>query len=309
MSVFKTSGDAVSPTNQPAPAISGPTITTPQGHVPSSVRSVMAIPELVSEILSWLSDEYVEYWTPASGDREPVRKRYYTLSRCGRVNRLWFREAMRHLWADASKAPTFSLPHSMGKIEPKRRQMYANLIVSANFIDVEKKNVKSNNSSLRGVTFPRLKRLHLILDMKRQTVCMPRLRAPVLDEVHLHLGIVTKQDFPPELWVTLDPREMNQICRRHPFLRRRSARKIAGQMKVRFSTRSKCSCILLTCAVSTGTIFGHENTHPERKKTWSSRREPQILQRSDAGPCDRASTVQLSQHPTRLLNQGFHYAF
>ena len=307
LSVFTSSGDAGAPTTQPAPAISGPTTTTTtiQRDVPPIAQRVMAIPEILSEILSWLSDDYVEYSLPASGARPLVRRRY-TLARCGRVNRLWFSEAMRHLWTDASKSPTFSLPQAMEKITRARRQIYANLIVSANLFNVEKRNVVDHNASLRGVTFPRLKQLHLILEVRRQTVCMPMLRAPVLDEIHLHLGVYEKQD--PEVWVTFDRRAMNEILStRNPFLRRRPARKIAGQMEVRFSIRCNCNCILLTCAVPIETIPSHENTHPEGRDP-SGRHDAQLLPRSDAGSCDRASAVQLSQHPRRLLHQGFHCA-
>ncbi|KAJ6541487.1 hypothetical protein B0H19DRAFT_1173354 [Mycena capillaripes] len=82
------------------------------------------------------------------------------LARCGLVNRLWYHESMPHLWRDVT-AYYCTLPHLFHRIEPARRQFYANFIEHAFVVLAGISTAAEDDEALRGLAFPRLTALRI----------------------------------------------------------------------------------------------------------------------------------------------------
>lgn len=183
---------------------------------PSSL--VLSNPILVEQIIEWIFED-CEWWpdsqpsTELSGGKnrdlsddsddsdvpDPVVGRYETLTRCARVNQLWFYEAARVLWRhwdDWTAYGKYILLESFEKINPTRRQIYANMIQSARLIVIEDDNflgkkdlVEKVETTFEEITFPNLKTMELLVpgdcDYKTYRVQIPIFHAPRLTSLSI----------------------------------------------------------------------------------------------------------------------------
>ncbi|KAJ5623544.1 hypothetical protein N7490_012149 [Penicillium lividum] len=107
----------------------------------------------------------------------------------GRINSYWFNEAMRLLWPDGTAIKHRSIVLLLAKASPDRRQYYASFIKSCCLVDVCKDNIRKNNKILRGIVFPRLQYLALIIQQRyRQKLWIPKICAPILEALHVRLA-------------------------------------------------------------------------------------------------------------------------
>lgn len=157
---------------------------------PSAAQQVLSTCELISEILQSLYEDH----STDENDRisEHSSPSWYSiLQTCSRVNKSWFSEAMRLLWLDGTAVKHRSLIQIFAMIEPSRRQYYANYIESACFVDVCKANIRKNNKIMRGMVFPKLRYLAVIIQQSaRQKLWMPYLNAPRLEALHVRLATI-----------------------------------------------------------------------------------------------------------------------
>ncbi|KAJ5593883.1 uncharacterized protein N7459_000091 [Penicillium hispanicum] len=156
----------------------------------TAAQRVVCIPELVGEILSWLVVKDSKQYQGKGAGNILIFADFPTLARCGRINRVWFEEAMPILWRQATKLCQFSLPQKFAHIKSCRRQFYANFITTGNLVDSKRENVRSSTRALHGVIFPRLRCLKLIVDCRPLKFCMPRLRAPGLELIEIHAAFI-----------------------------------------------------------------------------------------------------------------------
>ncbi|KAJ7640837.1 hypothetical protein DFH06DRAFT_1334554 [Mycena polygramma] len=113
----------------------------------SAARVALSLPEIVDTVFYCLEMDD-DYWDAKLED----------LSRCGRVNKLWYHEAMRHLWRDVTRWSCPTLPALFAPIEPPRRQLYAGLIECC-ILDVvfnTKDAAVAVDAALQGLNFSRL---------------------------------------------------------------------------------------------------------------------------------------------------------
>lgn len=113
-----------------------------------------------------------------------------TLVRCGLVNTLWFHEAMRYLWRNPTKDGT-SLCVRFEKVDPSRRQFYANFVRAGDLIDVDERdvkpfvNVRKYIDALFGLHFPRMNHLNVRLERSRKGVNLPWIDARSVAVIHV----------------------------------------------------------------------------------------------------------------------------
>jgi hypothetical protein len=143
------------------------------------VPRALSIPEILSTIFMWIHQDQDGYWYvyDEEGDQDYGYGREGVLARCGVVNKLWHNEAMRYLWM----APTLgfmqnSLPALFANIDPARRQFYANYIKTATLVTVSEDRAGECDDALRGVAFPKLQSLHMMLDGYGDGLYVPRIQ-------------------------------------------------------------------------------------------------------------------------------------
>lgn len=178
------------------------------------VQRALLMPKILSTIFMWIHLDRYGYWYvyDEDGEKDYGYGREGVLARCGLVNKLWYNEAMRYLWM----APTLgfmqnSLPALFANIHPARRQFYANFIKAAILVTVREDCAGECDDALRGVAFPKLESLHMILDGYGDGVYVPRIKSHRLAV----LKINPPYDVNPETFgVTRD--EMDTILEQIP---------------------------------------------------------------------------------------------
>ncbi|KAJ6114353.1 hypothetical protein N7486_000131 [Penicillium sp. IBT 16267x] len=172
----------------------------------TAAQKVLSTCELISEILKNL----YEYHSISTTDEEPKNSPpswYWMLAKCSRINKSWFREAMRLLWPDGTAVKHRSLIQVLAVIEPSRRQFYANYIQSACFVDVCKANILQNSKILHGMVFPKLQYLAIIIKQYgRQKLWMPNMNAPRLEVLHVRMATTQWSDGYSNVKVTFGQR-------------------------------------------------------------------------------------------------------
>ncbi|KAJ7640851.1 hypothetical protein DFH06DRAFT_1334567 [Mycena polygramma] len=117
----------------------------------------LSLPEIVDTVFCCLDVD-------ADDDWDARHAKLAALSRCGRVNKFWYHEAMRHLWRDVSIHWSYpTLPTLFAPIEPARRQFYAGLIECC-ILDVvfnTKDVAVAIDAALRGANFSRLSEVRM----------------------------------------------------------------------------------------------------------------------------------------------------
>jgi hypothetical protein len=195
----------------------------------TAAQKVLSTCELISEILQNLYECHSTDETNKISEDSPPSW-YSMLAKYSRVNKSWFREAMRLLWPDATAVKHRSLIQILSRVEPSRRQFYANYIQSACFVDVCKANIRKNNKILRGMVFPKLRYLAVIINQYgRQKLWMPYLNAPRLETLHIRLAVIQWTDRYSNVKVTLGERHW-----RGPSLQSSIVMRLIRRIQVRY---------------------------------------------------------------------------
>ena len=140
-------------------------------------------------------DDCVIYW--ADG----------VLFRCALVNHAWFYEVIRHLWkrSPAAEIPPISLSDLMEKVEPSRRQLYADWIEegfqmsepSDDYYGMKPDEIDitfPQNDLFENIKFPRLKKIEIRLDGCRLPIIAGEYAEvvtidPPFDDIPTHRGV------------------------------------------------------------------------------------------------------------------------
>ncbi|CAI7645490.1 unnamed protein product [Penicillium viridicatum] len=135
----------------------------PHGTMTAAQRA-LGIAEIVGLILSFVPKGWLE-----------TRKE--SLRHCALVNKLWLAEALPMIWYSIDS----SIEALFKKLEPGRRQFYANFVVlgESNALH-DKKCFKSLSHNLKGIVFPKMECLLLFTDGKRGEFSLPKLNCPNL---------------------------------------------------------------------------------------------------------------------------------
>ena len=144
----------------------------PHGTMTAAQRA-LGIAEIVGLILSFVP----RYWFEPR-KREPLRH-------CALVNKLWLAEALPMIWYSFD----LSIETLFKKLEPGRRQFYANFLVLGESNALHDTSCfKSLSRNLRRIVFPKMECLLLFTSGKRGECSLPRLNCP-------NLRCMTFQDF------------------------------------------------------------------------------------------------------------------
>lgn len=106
------------------------------------------------------------------------------LARCGRVNNIWFGQAMRYIWQTTTDDDTIVLPDLFDNIKLDRRQMYANFVKTGQIRLVHGfRAAQRADRALHGLTFPNLRTLRIPLwdGVRVAKLFLPTIKAPKLD--------------------------------------------------------------------------------------------------------------------------------
>ncbi|OQD70716.1 hypothetical protein PENPOL_c001G10399 [Penicillium polonicum] len=144
----------------------------PHGTMTAAQRA-LGIAEIVGLILSFVPRDWFE-----------PRKRE-SLRHCALVNKLWLAEALPMIWYSFD----LSIETLFKKLEPGRRQFYANFLVLGESNALHNTSCfKSLLRNLRRIVFPKMECLLLFTSGKRGECSLPRLNCP-------NLRCMTFQDF------------------------------------------------------------------------------------------------------------------
>ncbi|KAJ5639069.1 uncharacterized protein N7484_006931 [Penicillium longicatenatum] len=194
----------------------------------TAAQKVLSTYELISEILQNTIDA-----TSETSQHSPSSW-YSMLAKYSRINKSWCREAMRLLWPNGTAVKHCSLIQVLASVEPSRRQFYANYIQSACFVDVCKANIRKNNKILRGMVFPKLQYLAVIIKQHyRQKLWMPYLNAPRLEALKIRLATVQWTGQYRNVKATFGEKN-----RRGPSLQSSIAIRLIRRIQVRYMSRS-----------------------------------------------------------------------
>ena len=179
----------------------------------TAAQRALATDEILSIILNWIKEDG-DWWlddpnedkysddedeendmASAAGDdsvrieleRLGLRKYVYgfegVLLRCALVNRLWNAEAVPLLWSDIDFWDYgMSMPLVFGRIDPLRRQYFANLAKDPKLTAVDKDSAADVDAGLRGASFPNLRAIYLRLPPSNNDH-IPRIDAPGVVEL------------------------------------------------------------------------------------------------------------------------------
>lgn len=140
----------------------------------SAAHQVLTSPLLLERILTWISED-IDFWPVFEVSKSPVREgspdstdddpvafigREGILFRCALVCKQWFHEAARVLWRDWKVGYIFA--EAFEKIEPRRRQFYADMIHDAEIQVVEDEDLfQAVQTTFEHIAFPNLKTVRL----------------------------------------------------------------------------------------------------------------------------------------------------
>lgn len=132
--------------------------------LPSPARALL-MPEILSQILMWIYLDEDTYWNVLYDDDEIEYTfgRDGALLRCGLVNKLWWEEAMRYLWAEHPGGYAFI--HAFRAVDPERKPYLASCVKSLTLHSVNERYADEHDGYLRGIAFPKLHTLKLLVDI------------------------------------------------------------------------------------------------------------------------------------------------
>ncbi|KAF2096260.1 hypothetical protein NA57DRAFT_79027 [Rhizodiscina lignyota] len=152
-----------------------------------AVQRALLMPEVLSAIFKWIHEDNASFWYAKDGHRDTHYRygREGVLVRCGLVNRLWFKEAMRCLWMEPNVGffRQCNLPALFAKINPSRRQFYADFIKKAVLVTIS--DSRDPDSPLCAVIFPKLEALKLVLDGYCDGFYVPKVNCPKLTNLEI----------------------------------------------------------------------------------------------------------------------------
>jgi hypothetical protein len=157
----------------------------------SAAQRALSIREIVAEIIACL----VAFFNKVTLIEEQPRLIRDELVRCACVNNIWFGQAMHYIWHSPTKHDRMVIPDIFDKIEPGRRQIYANLVQTGHIRLIHGfRAAQKADLALDGLTFPNLRCLKIPLwDSERVAkLFLPKINAPKLDL--LLIGIRYKYD-------------------------------------------------------------------------------------------------------------------
>ncbi|KAH8646345.1 hypothetical protein BX600DRAFT_477554 [Xylariales sp. PMI_506] len=140
-----------------------------------ATRRALLIPEILSQIFFWISQDDSFYHTVHGPDLDELDEpkllctyeKEGALVRCGQVSKLWCSEAMPYAWRNLRHTYPFervSLPRIIGAVEPDRRQRYADMVEIAIMVGVASgEEADDADAAIHGVEFPNLKEVTMPL--------------------------------------------------------------------------------------------------------------------------------------------------
>ncbi|KAJ5190232.1 uncharacterized protein N7498_009217 [Penicillium cinerascens] len=156
----------------------------------TAAQKVLSTRNLVAEIIRWLV-EILDHSERGNGKYHKGRGRRNSLCDLVTLNRLWFDQTIPYIW----KAPTnknSSFHQRFAKVKEARLQTYANFVEYGHLLAVPFDDLVDNNRILRGVTFPRLNQIDLVLRYRERILCFPRLSAPALQSIRIRIAWILK---------------------------------------------------------------------------------------------------------------------
>ncbi|CEO58614.1 hypothetical protein PMG11_03325 [Penicillium brasilianum] len=173
----------------------------------SAARQVLSSPLLLECIFTWISKDIYGWWPVPETQKNPPRGNpdlphddddddddddepgeYIgsggVLMRCATVNKTWFHETTRILWRNWEERTLYGsvMTETFLKIEPDRRQFYANMIHRAEVILIgDQRLCRLARTVFEDITFPNLKTVQLAVPRHgRDRVEIPLFHAPRL---------------------------------------------------------------------------------------------------------------------------------
>lgn len=142
---------------------------------PATQRALL-MPEILSAVFDWIFEDSdggcIERALKQGEDDDHddgIHRTYYerhqVLFHCSLINRLWSKEAIRHLWREPfiwQHDFRTTLTSQMARLEAARRQFYANFIETSTDYSVYAEYARDD--ALQGVLFPKLRHLYLMLE-------------------------------------------------------------------------------------------------------------------------------------------------
>lgn len=150
----------------------------------SAAHQVLTSPPLLERIFTWILEDQQGTWPVPEEPKSPHQEEDPAcitsggvLLRCAQVCQQWHHEATRLLWRDWTNNYTFT--ETFEKIEPARRQFYADLIHTADLTLVEDGRLfQTVQTIFEHITFSNLRSLHLYVPGSSRYPC---------DKVELHI--------------------------------------------------------------------------------------------------------------------------
>jgi hypothetical protein len=146
---------------------------------------------IVAEIIKWFVE--IPDHSGEGNEDQNNKNRPHRTSLCDLValNGLWFDQIIPYIW----KAPTnknCSFHQRFAQVNENRLQTYANFVECGYLTAVVGDDLIDSNRILRGVTFPRLNQIDLVLRYREQKLCFPRISAPALQHVRIRIAWMVK---------------------------------------------------------------------------------------------------------------------
>lgn len=167
----------------------------------SAAHKVLSSPPLLERILTWISQDVYGNWPVSKHPKPPPKENTHlhddddddepeawieisgVLLRCALVNKTWFREAIRILWRNWEERMLYSsvITETFSKIEPSRRQFYANLIHCAEVVVISDLQLcQLARDVLADITFSNLESVQITVPGHGRNSEVPIFRAPRL---------------------------------------------------------------------------------------------------------------------------------
>lgn len=176
---------------------------SPSQQIMAAAQRVLLLPELREQIFAWIHLDTNGVWEdpawaashieedpnadPDSDSDEPRHRygRYGVLTRCAQVHSHWWHEVMPLVWEDWYDCYPTNLWMAFDRIEPSRRQLYANFVrtVKTDLLENEG-DICWAQRCLSDVVFPKLETLMFFVrgcySYKKNPVELPVFHAPRL---------------------------------------------------------------------------------------------------------------------------------